>query len=148
MYSSASGWLMTNLTTDPLMVSLVQVAASLPFFLFALPAGALADILDKRHFLIGAEMYIAGASTVFAVMVWCGLINPWSLLVFTFLIEAGSAATSPPWQSIVPHLVPTEDLPPAVAMNSVGAQPCDRGAGWCPHVGVRDRGAILGKRCQ
>ena len=97
MYSSASGWLMTNLTTDPLMVSLVQVAASLPFFLFALPAGALADILDKRHFLIGAEMYIAGASTVFAVMVWCGLINPWSLLVFPFLIEAGSAAPSPPW---------------------------------------------------
>jgi MFS family permease len=120
MYSSASSWLMTTLTTDPLMVSLVQVASSLPMFLFALPAGVLADILDKRRFLLVAETYVAVASTAFAVMVWLGLINPWSLLVLTFLIEAGSAVTSPPWQSIVPQLVPAQDLSSAVAMNSVG----------------------------
>jgi MFS family permease len=120
MYSSAAGWLMTSLTTDPLMISLVQVAASLPMFLLALPAGTLADIINKKRFLLGAEIYIAGASIAFAVMVWLGLISPWSLLLFTFLIEAGSAATAPPWQSIVPHLVPSEDLAPAVAMNSVG----------------------------
>jgi predicted MFS family arabinose efflux permease len=120
MYSSASAWLMTGLDADPSMVSLVQVAATLPMFLFALPAGALADIVDKRCFLIGAESFIAVVSTLFAVLVWRHLINPWTLLLCTFLIEAGSAATWPTWQSIVPELVPRPELPPAVAMNSVG----------------------------
>ena len=120
MYSSASAWLMTNLDADPLMVSLVQVAATLPMFLFALPAGALADIVDKRRYLIGAETFIAIVSILFAALIWLRLINPWTLLLFTFLIEAGSAATSPAWQSVVPQLVPKPELPAAIAMNSVG----------------------------
>ena len=120
MYSAASGWLMTSLTPDPLLISLVQVAGSLPMFLFALPAGALADVLDLRRFLIVAECYIAIVSFAFAVAVGRGLIGPTSLLLFTFLIEAGSAITSPAWQSVVPQLVPREDLAPAIAMNSVG----------------------------
>src|ERR1700728_4475491 len=70
MYSSASAWLMTSLDADPLMVSLVQVAATLPMLLFALPAGVLADIVDKRRFLIGAEIFVAIVSTLFAVLVW------------------------------------------------------------------------------
>src|ERR1700757_2654669 len=65
MYSAAAGWLMTNLTGDPLMVSLVQVANSLPVLLFAFPAGALADVVDKRKFLIGAETSTALLSTLF-----------------------------------------------------------------------------------
>jgi predicted MFS family arabinose efflux permease len=120
MYSSASAWLMTSLDADPLMVSLVQVAATLPMLLFALPAGALADIVDKRRFLIGAESFIAIVSTLFATLVWRHRINPGGLLLFTFLIEAGSAATSPVWQSVVPQLVPRQELPAAIAMNSVG----------------------------
>jgi MFS family permease len=120
MYSAASAWLMTVLDADPMMVSLVQVASTLPMFLFALPAGALADIVDKRRFLIGAECFIAVVSTLFAVLVWRQLISPWSLLLCTFLIEAGSAASSPTWQSIVPQLVPRAELPAAVAMNSAG----------------------------
>lgn len=111
---------MTSLDPDPLMVSLVQVATMLPMFLFALPAGALADVVDKRRFLIGAECFITAAATAFAVMVWLEQVTPASLLLFTFLVEMGFAATSPAWQSIVPQLVPREDLPPAVAMNSVG----------------------------
>jgi MFS family permease len=120
MYSSSAGWLMTTLDQDPFMVSLVQVAASLPMFLFALPAGALADILDKRRLLIGAELFITVTSAAFAALVWLGHVTPSLLLMFVFLIETGSALTSPPWQSIVPQLVPREDLQPAVAMNSVG----------------------------
>ena len=120
MYSSTSAWLMTSLDSSPLMVSLVQVAASLPMFLFAIPSGALADIVDRRRFLIGAECYITLVSTLFAIMVWLHLITPGILLLFTFLVETGSAATSPAWQSVVPDLVPREDLGPAVAMNSVG----------------------------
>jgi MFS family permease len=120
MYSSTSAWLMTSLDSSPLMVSLVQVAASLPMFLFAIPAGALADIVDRRRFLIGAESYITLVCTLLAIMVWLHLITPGTLLLFTFLVEAGSAATSPGWQSVVPDLVPHEDLGPALAMNSVG----------------------------
>src|SRR5436305_8897366 len=72
MYSAASGWLMTSLNPDPLIVSLVQVATTLPMFLFALPAGALADIIDRRRFLIVVEIAITAVSTVFAVIVWLG----------------------------------------------------------------------------
>jgi MFS family permease len=120
MYSSASAWLMTSLDADPRMVSLVQVAATLPMVLFALPAGALADIVDKRRFLIGAEIFVALVSTCFAVLVWLHFVTPVSLLLCIFLIEAGSAGTAPAWQSVVPALVPRAELPAAIAMNSVG----------------------------
>src|ERR1700690_696831 len=120
MYSSASAWLMMSLDADPMMVSLVQVAATLPMVLLALPAGALADIVDRRRFLLGAEGFIAIISTLFAALVWLHVIRPISLLLFTFFIEAGSAATAPAWQSIVPQLVPREEVPAAVALNSVG----------------------------
>jgi MFS family permease len=120
MYSSASAWLMTSLDADPLMVSLVQVATTLPMVLFALPAGALADIVDKRRFLVGTEIFIAIVSTCFAALVWLHLVSPISLLLCTFLIEAGSAATAPAWQSVVSALVPTQELPAAIAINSAG----------------------------
>ena len=120
MYNAAAAWLMTSLDTDPIMVSLVQVASNLPLVLFALPAGALADIIDKRKFLIGAELGIMVVSTVFAVLVTLGKVTPGFLLSFMFLIGVGSALTAPAWQSIVPLLVPKDDLPAAVASNSVG----------------------------
>src|SRR5256886_10016397 len=69
MYNAASGWLMTSLDASPLTVSLVQTATSLPMFLLALPAGALADILDKRRFLIASESAIAAVSALFAALV-------------------------------------------------------------------------------
>src|SRR5580693_9142606 len=80
MYSAAAGWLMTTLTTDPLKVSLVQVANSLPVLIFAFPAGALADVVDKRKFLIVAESSIALLSTLFAFLVWRGWVGPQALL--------------------------------------------------------------------
>ena len=120
MCSSASAWLMTTLNPDPLMVSLVQVASSLPMFIFALPAGALADTVDKRRFLIGAEIYIAVVSLGFAFMVWARVITAPGILVFTFLVAIGSALTAPASQVLVPDLVPRADLLPAVAVNSAG----------------------------
>src|SRR3954471_5573717 len=69
MYSAASGWLMTGLNPDPVMVSMVQVATSLPMFLFALPAGALADLIDRRRFLVVVEILITLISTIFAFLV-------------------------------------------------------------------------------
>ena len=120
MYGAAAAWLMTSLDTDPLMVSLVQAANSLPLFLFALPAGALADMIDKRRLLIAVEIGIMVMSAVFAATVTLQLVTPASLLAFMFIISVGSALTAPAWQSIVPQLVPREDLGAAVAANSVG----------------------------
>jgi predicted MFS family arabinose efflux permease len=120
MYSAASGWLMTTLNPDPLIVALVQAASTLPICLFALPAGALADIFDKRKFLIVVEILTTAVSAIYAVMVGLGLATPGNLLLFTFLIGAAGALTVPAWQAIVPQLVPKADLPPALAANSVG----------------------------
>jgi MFS family permease len=120
MYNVASGWLMTSLDPDPFMVSMVQVANSLPMFLFAIPAGALADIVDRRRLLIFGESAIMITSTAFAALVWLHLITPVSLLVFSFIVTVGSAITAPGWQAVVPALVPKPDLPAAVAANSVG----------------------------
>jgi MFS family permease len=120
MYSAASGWLMTDLNPDPLIVSLVQVATSLPMFLFALPAGALADIFDRRRLLIVAEVGITLVSTVFALLVWLNAITPTNLLIFTFLTGVGAALSAPAWQSTVPLLVPKANLQPAIVLNGIG----------------------------
>jgi predicted MFS family arabinose efflux permease len=120
MYNVASGWLMTSLDPDPFIVSLVQVANSLPMFLFAIPAGALADIVDRRRLLIWGESAILITSTAFAALVWLHLITPVTLLIFSFIVTVGSAITAPGWQAVVPELVPKPDLPAAVAANSVG----------------------------
>jgi len=120
MYSAASGWLMTGLNPNPVIVAMVQVATSLPMFLFALPAGALADIVDRRRFLIAIEILITAISVVFAFLVWLGLATPVTLLVFTFLAGVAGALEAPPWQAIVPALVPKGDLQSAVVANGVG----------------------------
>jgi MFS family permease len=120
MYSTASGWLMTELTPDPLIVSLVQVSATLPMFLLALPAGALVDVIDRRRLLMVVEVTTTVIAVVFAAMVWLELVTPVSLLVFTFLIGVCSVLTAPGWQAIVPQLVPKRDLTPAITLNGVG----------------------------
>src|SRR6266446_10319788 len=120
MYSAASGWLMTSLNPDPLIVSLVQVATTLPMFLVAIPAGALADILDIRKFLIVGETAYTIVSAIFAAIVWFGLATPANLLLTTFLTGVAGALVSPAWQAVVPLLVPKQDLNPAVAANGVG----------------------------
>lgn len=120
MYNVASGWLMLSLNASPLMVSMVQVANALPMFLFAIPAGALIDIVDRRRFLIAGESAITVVSAVFATLVWSHQISPPSLLGLSFLIAVGSAFTAPAWQALVSQLVPEAQLPVAVAANSVG----------------------------
>jgi MFS family permease len=120
MYNAAAGWLMTGLDSDPLMVALVQAAASLPMFLFALPAGSLADIIDKRRFILALEALVTLVSLVFAGLVSTDLVTARTLLLFMFVSSTLSALEAPAWQSIVPQLVPKKDLSAAVAANSVG----------------------------
>ena len=120
MYNAASGWLMVSLNPDPLIVSLVQVASTFPMFLFALAAGALADIVDKRRLLIVGETSITVFCGLFSALVWLHRVTPGSLLVFACLIGVASALVAPAWQAVVPQLVPREDLSVAVVANSVG----------------------------
>ena len=120
MNSAASGWLMTSLDPSPLIVSLVQVATSLPLFLFALPAGALADMLDKRRLIFALEVLTTLFTAVFALLVSLSIVSPTVLLLYTFLVGVLGALEAPAWQAIVPLLVPRPALPSAVATNSVG----------------------------
>ncbi len=120
MQNAAAGWLMTSLDPHPVTVALVQVASSLPMFLFALPAGALADIVDRRRLLMFTQVAIAALVGAFSVLVWSGRVTATALLAFTFLAGTAAALIMPAWQSIVPLLVPRRHLQPAVALNSVG----------------------------
>jgi predicted MFS family arabinose efflux permease len=120
MFSAASAWLMTSLNPDPLIVSLVQAAGSAPIFLFALPAGAFADIFDKRKYLIVIEILTTAVCALYAAIVAFGHASPGNLLLFTFVVGSAWALSVPAWQAVVPQLVPRDDLPAAVAANSVG----------------------------
>jgi MFS family permease len=120
MYNAASGWLMTSLDPSPLTVSLVQVATSLPLFLFALPAGALADMIDRRRFILVLEILTTIVSMLFAALVSLHVVSPQLLLLSTFVVGVLGALETPAWQAIVPLLVPKTALPSAIATNSVG----------------------------
>ncbi len=118
--SVGAAWMMTSLTGSPALVSLVQASITLPIMLFSLAAGAIADNYDKRTVMLTAQVFMATVSTALAITAVLGLIAPWSLLVFTFLIGCGAALNNPAWQSSVRDMVPRSDLPQAVALNSVG----------------------------
>jgi MFS family permease len=120
MQNVATGWLMTSLTSSPMWVALVQVAVSLPVFLIALPAGALADIVDRRKFLLFTQGSMVAAASVLGVMTLTRTVTPQILLVFTFLLGVGAVMNDPAWQSLTPDLVPLEKLAAAVALNSAG----------------------------
>ena len=120
MFDTACGWLITSLDSNPITVSLVQVTVSLPLFLFTLPAGALADVIDSRRLLIVVEVAILVVSAIFAGLVSLGLATPALLLATTFLLGIGGALTSPAWGSTTPLLVPKQDLDSATAANGVG----------------------------
>ena len=120
MQNVATGWLMTSLTSSPMWVALVQVAVSLPVLLIALPAGALADIFDRRKFLLFTQASMVAAATVLGIMTLTRTVTPQILLVFTFLLGVGAVMNDPAWQSLTPDLVPPSKLAAAVALNSAG----------------------------
>jgi len=119
MNDVGAGWVMTTLAPDPTMVALVQTATTLPVFLLALPAGAIADIFDRRRLLIFTNLAMAAVAAAMTVIVLLGLMTGPLLLLFTFLLGAGAAFLAPAWQAIVPSLVPREQLPSAIALNSL-----------------------------
>ena len=115
-----AAWMMTALSSSENMIALVQASTSLPIMLFSLVSGALADSFDRRRIMISAQFLMLTASVMLTVFAWFGWLSPWLLLFFTFMIGCGTALNNPSWQASVGEMVPREDLPAAVTLNSVG----------------------------
>jgi MFS family permease len=120
MQNVGAGWLMTELTTSPLMVSLVQAAAAVPVFLVVLPAGALADMVDRRRLLLFTQSWMVLAAAALGILTLIDVVTPWLLLAFTFLLGVGAVMNDPAWQAITPEVVSPRRHAPAVALNSAG----------------------------
>jgi MFS family permease len=120
MQNVGAGWLMTQLTMNPLMVGLVQAAGAVPVFLVILPAGALADMVDRRRFLLLTQGWMVLASATLGILTLTSFVGPWVLLLFTFLLGLGAVMNDPAWQAITPELVPANQHASAVALNSAG----------------------------
>src|SRR5262245_60090904 len=110
---------MTSMAGSADMVSLVQASTSLPVMIFSLASGALADNFDRRRVMLSAQALMLVVSALLAAFAYIGLITPWLLLLFTFLIGCGTALNNPSWQASVGDMVPRTALPAAVALNSV-----------------------------
>jgi MFS family permease len=120
MQNVGAGWLMTQLSASPLMVSLVQAAATIPVFLVVLPAGALADMVDRRRLLLFTQSWMVVAAAALGVLTLLNVVSPWMLLAFTFLLGLGAVMNDPAWQAITPEIVSLRRHASAVALNSAG----------------------------
>jgi MFS family permease len=121
MQNVGAAWLMSSVTASPMMVALIQSATSFPAFLLALPAGALADIVDRRRLLLFTQGWMLLAACLLGVLTFAGMSTSWILLALTFAIGVGAAMNSPAWQATLPEMVPPRDLRPAVALNAISA---------------------------
>ena len=119
MQTVGAAWLMVSLGAGPMYVALTQTASALPFFIFALPAGAIGDIVDRRRLILFTEFWMASVATVLAVATIAGLMSPWLLLGLTFALSAGDAFETPSWRAVLPEIVQKEDLAGASALNGI-----------------------------
>src|SRR6202047_2251381 len=119
MQSVGAAWLMVSLNAGPMYVALTQTASALPFFILALPAGAIGDIVDRRKLILYTESWMVGVALVLAALTLAGFVSPLPLLILTFALSAGDAFESPSWRAVLPELVKKEDLPAASALNGI-----------------------------
>ncbi len=119
METVGAQWLLVDHPNAATLVSLVQTADMLPFMFLALPAGVLADVFDRRRYLIFVHLFLTAASGFMAAATLAGSMRPSLLLALTFLEGAGSALAMPAWQAIIPELVPREQLPAAAALAGI-----------------------------
>jgi MFS family permease len=120
MQDTAATWLMTIMTGSPFLIALMQTAASLPVLVLGLPAGATADILDRRRLLMFWQTWMLVAAVLLSVFTLGGGMGPALLLALTLLLNVGAAMNNPAWQAIVPELVPRSELAGAISLNSAG----------------------------
>jgi MFS family permease len=119
MQTVGAAWLMVSLGAGPMYVALTQTASALPFFIFALPAGAIGDIVDRRRLILYTEFWMVGVAMVLAVTTIMGVMSPWLLLALTFALSAGDAFETPTWRAVLPEMVKKEDLAAASALNGI-----------------------------
>jgi len=119
MQNVGAAWLMVSLGAGPIYVALTQTAASLPYFLLALPAGSAGDIVDRRKLVLFTESWMMAVALILAILTIAGLMSPWILLVLTFALSAGDAFEAPAWRAVLPEIVPREDLAAASALNGI-----------------------------
>jgi predicted MFS family arabinose efflux permease len=120
MQNVGAGWLMTSLTMSPLMVGLVQAASSIAVFLVVLPAGAIADVVDRRKLLLLTQLWMVLAAAGLGILTIAGWVTPALLLLFTFLMGFGAVLNDPAWQAITPEVVSRENFAAGIALNSAG----------------------------
>ena len=119
MQTVGAAWLMVSLRAGPMYVALTQTASALPFFIFALPAGAIGDIVDRRRLILFTEVWMVAIASILALTTIAGLMSPWLLLGLTFALSAGDAIETPTWRAVLPELVKKEDLAAASALNGI-----------------------------
>jgi MFS family permease len=128
MQTVGAQWLMLSLTSSAVPVALIQTASSLPVLLFAVPAGAIGDLVDRRRFILGAQAFMLVAATALGVLTLAGLATPWLVLALLFAVGGGQAFTSPTWQTLQPELVPASERPQAIAARVGQSESCE--GGW------------------
>src|SRR5271169_3233763 len=119
MQSVGAAWLMLSLAAGPMYVALTQTASTLAFFVLALPAGAIGDIVDRRKLILFTESWMLSVAAVLTVVTFTGHMSPVMLLALTFALSAGDAFETPTWRAVLPELVKKEDLQAASALNGI-----------------------------
>jgi MFS family permease len=119
MHEVGEAWLMTSLSPSPVLVALLQSADSLAIFLLALPAGALADVVDRRKLAIVTQSWLFVGATILGVLTVSHLMTPWRLIGLSFMMGMGAALDGPVWQAIVAEVVPRKDLPAAITLGGL-----------------------------
>src|ERR1700720_1770904 len=119
MQSVGAAWLMVSLNAGPAFVALTQTASALPFFILALPAGAIGDIVDRRKVILFTEIWMVVVAAVLAAMTIAGKMSPVLFLILTFALSAGDPFETPTWRAVLPEMVRKEDLPAASALNGI-----------------------------
>lgn len=119
MQTVAAQWLMLTLTSSAVYVTLVQTAASLPIVLFAVIAGTIGDLVDRRRFLLVTQTIMLLAAAALGVLAIAGLVTPWVLLALVFALGTGQALTSPTWQTLQPELVAPAERQQAISLGAV-----------------------------
>src|SRR5246127_5399403 len=118
-HDTAATWMMNVLTPSPFLIALLSTVASLPFFLFTLPAGALADMVDRKKLLCVVNLWLAAAAAGLAILGWLHLLNPYVILASVFLIGVGFALNAPAWTSSVSEVVSNAQLPSAATLGGL-----------------------------
>ena len=119
IHEIGAGWLMTNLDSSPEMVAAVRTAMSLPIVLLAIPAGVLADRVDRRRLLLMTQWLMLSTTATLATLTATGFMTPWMLLSLSFVMGLGLVVHVPTWQAAVPELVPKHQIAKAVALGSI-----------------------------